>query len=434
MRLRKWGSVAALSAGVLLLGGMNAKAETNYQAWKGDVEKNKAHAPVQKVDGFEQSKLKELLKSRTTKGLLQSLPERKGYTTQALTGNYLYEVEPNDLVEDANYLPQGDMVYGTFTENDIDTYAIELSQPSTIAVSGIMETTSLSDIGFVLTDENDNIIEEDADQFDDHQMTAGYNLDAGVYYVRAINMGEYITDDVYGLAWDTLDQQDTTPPAAPAVDRVDDNDTVITGSAEPGSSIEISLNGSIAGTDVTKDDGRFSVSIPAAFPSGSLLNVTAIDQAGNRSTITTVYVTKAIFTSWVKEGNKYYHYTNGVKDKGWYRDTGRWFFLDKKTGEKKIGWVLDGGKWYYLDAYGVMKTGWVKLGPTWYYLASSGAMKTGWLKDGANWYYLASSGAMKTGWVKVGTKWYYLYSSGKMAYSTKINGYRLGADGAWITK
>ncbi|MVX67486.1 N-acetylmuramoyl-L-alanine amidase family protein, partial [Clostridium chromiireducens] len=63
---------------------------------------------------------------------------------------------------------------------------------------------------------------------------------------------------------------------------------------------------------------------------------------------------------------------------------------------------------------------------------ASGAMKTGWVKDGANWYFLNASGAMATGWVQDGGNWYFLNASGAMLSNTTVNGYKLGASGAWV--
>ena len=75
--------------------------------------------------------------------------------------------------------------------------------------------------------------------------------------------------------------------------------------------------------------------------------------------------------------------------------------------------IIYNGSWYYLDQSGAKQTGWQHLGSSWYYLDSEGKMQTGWFKD--------SNG-----------KWYYLYDSGAMASNTTIDGYKLGADGAWI--
>lgn len=65
---------------------------------------------------------------------------------------------------------------------------------------------------------------------------------------------------------------------------------------------------------------------------------------------------------------------------------------------------------------------------------TNGNMATGWLNYNGSWYYLGTDGAMKTGWQLVSGKYYYLYTDGHMAYSTTINGYKLGTDGAWTGK
>ena len=158
---------------------------------------------------------------------------------------------------------------------------------------------------------------------------------------------------------------------------------------------------------------------------------------------------------------------------GWVKDAdGNWSFV--KDGAKMTGWVAVAGEWYYMDAEGVMVTGWAKVDGTWYYLAGDGAMATGWVKDGGNWYLMDNSGAMCTGWAFSGGRWFYLnadgsmkanawinynnawyyanndgacsaakwqwiggkcyyfFSDAKMAANTSVDGYKLGADGAWV--
>ncbi|MFZ7943881.1 hypothetical protein [Neobacillus sp. 19] len=139
-----------------------------------------------------------------------------------------------------------------------------------------------------------------------------------------------------------------------------------------------------------------------------------------------------MLTGWQKINSIWYYFAgSGAMQKGWLKLGTTWYYLDA-SGAMKTGWLKQGTTWYYLDGSGAMKTGWLKQGTTWYYLDGSGSMKSGWLKLGTTWYYLNSSGAMKTGWLQLGKDWYYLYSSGAMAYNTKIGGYRLGANGAWI--
>ncbi|AVK48653.1 cell wall-binding protein [Clostridium sp. MF28] len=121
-----------------------------------------------------------------------------------------------------------------------------------------------------------------------------------------------------------------------------------------------------------------------------------------------------------------------VVNKGWVKTDAGWTFYNTDGTQVKGQWVNDGGVWYYIKADGTMATGWIQDGSTWYYLQSSGAMKTGWLNDNGTWYYLQSSGAMSTGWLNDNGTWYFLNSSGAMLANTTVDGYKLGASGAWI--
>lgn len=80
----------------------------------------------------------------------------------------------------------------------------------------------------------------------------------------------------------------------------------------------------------------------------------------------------------------------------------------------KAGWAqLTDGTWNFNDATGTKVTSkWVNVGGAWYYLKADGVMATGWLNDNGTWYYLAGSGAMLA--------------------NTTVDGYKLGASGAWI--
>ena len=131
------------------------------------------------------------------------------------------------------------------------------------------------------------------------------------------------------------------------------------------------------------------------------------------------------------DNNWYYMDQNGAAQTGWVLDGSTWYYLDAR-GVMQTGWVLDGSTWYYMNGSGAMLTGWVLDGNTWYYMNGSGAMQTGWVLDGNTWYYMNGSGAMQTGWVLVNGSWYYLKSNGSMAANEIIDGYRLGASGAWI--
>jgi alpha-amylase len=101
----------------------------------------------------------------------------------------------------------------------------------------------------------------------------------------------------------------------------------------------------------------------------------------------------------------------GAVKEGWNQKTdGNWIFVKEEN--NVIGWIKDGTNWYKCDQSGIMQTKWLNDNGIWYYLNESGAMKTGWLNDNGTWYYLSGSGAM--------------------LLNTNVDGYTLGADGAWI--
>ncbi|OOM78993.1 autolysin [Clostridium puniceum] len=147
---------------------------------------------------------------------------------------------------------------------------------------------------------------------------------------------------------------------------------------------------------------------------------------------TTIPETPVENKGWVQTAAGWTFYNaSGSQIKGqWVNDGGVWYMI-KADGIMATGWYNDNGTWYYLSGSGAMKTGWLNDNGTWYYLAGSGAMKTGWLNDNGTWYYLSGSGAMKTGWLNDNGTWYYLNGSGAMLANTVVDGYRLGASGAW---
>lgn len=76
---------------------------------------------------------------------------------------------------------------------------------------------------------------------------------------------------------------------------------------------------------------------------------------------------------------------------------------------------------------------WIKSGNDWRYLQDNSSYAAGWLNDNGKWYYMSTNGVMQTGWIQDGANWYYLNADGSMAVNTVIDGYTLGASGAWVT-
>lgn len=84
----------------------------------------------------------------------------------------------------------------------------------------------------------------------------------------------------------------------------------------------------------------------------------------------------------------------------------------------------------------IIKTGWNVVNNRWKFMLEDGTYVKGWLKDNATgkWYFLDKiSGEMQAGWIKDNNnKWYFFTSNGEMAANTIINGYELSSDGSWI--
>jgi glucan-binding YG repeat protein/flagellar motor switch/type III secretory pathway protein FliN len=270
---------------------------------------------------------------------------------------------------------------------------------------------------------------------------------------------------------------DTTIPSSPIVNNVTDKDTLVTGTAEVGSTVDIKVNGSVIGTTTAGADGKFTITIAKQL-AGTALIITATDKVGNVSVAATVVVkdatspappvvnevldkdtsvtgqaeagatvdikvngsvigsaissadgtftvtiakqsagTALVVTATDKAGNASEAVTKTVAKApitGWVYQGGKWYYYDSVTFEKKTGWFLEGRTWYFLNTNGEMQTGWQKVGRYWYYFKSSGAMQTGWLQSGSIRYYLTSGGEMAVGWHKIGNTWYYFKSSGVM--------------------
>lgn len=137
----------------------------------------------------------------------------------------------------------------------------------------------------------------------------------------------------------------------------------------------------------------------------------------------------------IEADNKTQNINESVKVNQWVNILGNWQYNDATGKPIKNIWFNDinTGKTYYLNEYGNMVTGWFLYNNSWYYLDQSGAMQTGWCQIGSSWYHFSNDGKMQTGWFQdYDGKYYYLYSSGEMAFSTTVNGYKLGNDGHWI--
>ena len=91
-------------------------------------------------------------------------------------------------------------------------------------------------------------------------------------------------------------EADTTAPTAPVVNTVKAGDTAVTGTAEAGSTVEVTLPDGSKVTAKADQDGNYSVPV-SGLKEGDTVSVTATDEAGNKSDATTATVAKAADTT-----------------------------------------------------------------------------------------------------------------------------------------
>ncbi len=91
--------------------------------------------------------------------------------------------------------------------------------------------------------------------------------------------------------------QDTTPPLAPVIDTIDSGTTSITGTGEPGATIEVTLPGGEVVTAPIGPDGNWEVTVPPTLNPGDIVTAIVIDSSGNESPTTTAVVTESDVTA-----------------------------------------------------------------------------------------------------------------------------------------
>lgn len=100
---------------------------------------------------------------------------------------------------------------------------------------------------------------------------------------------------------------------------------------------------------------------------------------------------------------------------GWRQDSAGWYYLKTDGSRAASQWLTVDGEDYWFEGNGYMATGWRQLSGSWYYFHSNGPLgKNCWVESGGKWYYVGGDGVMLTS-------------------AVTPDGYRVGADGAWIT-
>lgn len=275
-------------------------------------------SPVAAEAGDNQ-KIKSLLEQQSEKQMLESnkglkskihLDEKlksmteledNSFKASSLTASseYLIEQEPNDDFAYADVLPFEKPIFGQLLPMyDIDFYKIVVPRDGLIGVGGWSNTYAI-DLLFGVFEKDG--VESSKLQFlgydyDEDMEIQYYQAKAGTYYVAATDNEFYedyddnTEEDLYALV---TAFEDNVAPGKPTVNKVDNNDVVVTGKAEANSTVIIKNGSTAIGSAKATSTGTFSVKI-AVQKAGTKLTATAKDSSGNISAGTAVTVVDVV--------------------------------------------------------------------------------------------------------------------------------------------
>ncbi|MFC0187153.1 Ig-like domain-containing protein [Fictibacillus aquaticus] len=198
---------------------------------------------------------------------------------------FLIETEPNDTLSQANVIPGFEPIRGDFhSAQDMDYYKFTVPKNySKLALAGYTIPDGNIELAFELLDKNGKTVQPYKIESDDIETAQFYNISAGTYYVMTLELDGQISQtelDDYALMAFPID---TTPPDAPTVNTVDDNDKRITGVAEPGTYVSVRSGSKEVGQAIASRTGGYTIPLKASIKAGTALAVTATDDRGHDS-------------------------------------------------------------------------------------------------------------------------------------------------------
>ncbi|MHC0037549.1 Ig-like domain-containing protein [Pseudoneobacillus sp. C159] len=212
---------------------------------------------------------------------------------------YICEKEPNNRSDQANPLILNESYLASLGKDDADFYKATVKEKGHLEI--YYSYPKELKIGLKLFDGKNNLVEPiDYIEPEEDGNTAAmiYDVDPGIYYLRFVdeqNTGQnyiYIfTPFMESEKKDNAEpEMDDIAPNKPKVQTVDDNDTVIKGTAEPNTLLMAEVDGVYIAEDVVvSENGTFSFKIKP-LPAGTKVKVWIQDAYGNPSDVTTVTV------------------------------------------------------------------------------------------------------------------------------------------------
>ncbi|MCK1999866.1 Ig-like domain-containing protein [[Brevibacterium] frigoritolerans] len=271
---------------------------------------------------------------------------KMGRMSSSSSSNYILETEPNDDFGSADKTSYEKSTIGQLLPlNDLDLHKVVVPSDGVLLVAGLTDSYFI-DLGFgaVQKDfvENSNLEYLGSEEDEDGVEIQAYQAKKGTYYVGVIDLdNEYIddntTEDIYAIGTGFVDN---VKPSKPTVYKVDNNDKVLTGKAEAGSTVTVKNGSKVLGSAKATSKGTFSIKIPVQ-KAGTKLTVTVKDSAGNVSSSVSVTVADVVAPS-KPTVNKVDDNDKVVKGKAEANST-----VTVKVGSKSIGSAKASSKGIY---------------------------------------------------------------------------------------
>ncbi|WP_066074855.1 Ig-like domain-containing protein [Neobacillus soli] len=230
---------------------------------------------------------------------------KMGATSSSISSSeaedYLFEMEYNDEFDFANDTSYEKPTIGQLLPlYDVDFHKVVVPKDGILLVAGGTNSDAIDLLfgamqkDFVVNDRLVYLGSYDEDGFE----FKAYQAKSGTYYVGVIDNDNDLYDDntesdLYLIGTQFIDN---VSPNKPSVNKVDNNDTVVTGKAESGSTVTVKRGNTVLATAKAASNGAFSAKI-AVQKAGTKLAVTAKDSAGNVSASVTVTVADVVAPS-----------------------------------------------------------------------------------------------------------------------------------------
>ncbi|QGQ48037.1 Ig-like domain-containing protein [Metabacillus sediminilitoris] len=302
--MNKRGIISILTVGLIFsslsLGTVHAEDNQYELSKKAIDQQNELKKPLN--EDIHNSRVFEVFETnslKTLKGTQNSKNINGNKSISAANKDPLFESEYNDEFRVADSMLLNRLMYGQFLPMyDTDIFKVTIPKKGLFLVAGSSNSYAIElAFGTFEKDYKDNgNLEYLGSEFNGDVEVQVYQVHkGGTYYISAFDY-----DNTYDLDDNTYDDMyafmasfvDNVKPTMPTVNKVDSNDKVVTGKAEPNSSVNVRHGKTGLGTAKATSKGDFSVKITAQ-KAGAKLTVTAKDAANNVSPTAKVTVAKA---------------------------------------------------------------------------------------------------------------------------------------------